>query len=124
MSHRDSPPLTPLQVELIAFYRARLEPRGVTAGWGQAADGNFLSQYAQDAHAAWIAAVRSVAVERELLVALATKSEGRANTAMAWLRECVEYMDQDENITKGARKFIDSSSVRVVDNDDQQSTGE
>ncbi len=53
MSHKDAPPLTPEQARMEAFYNARLNPRGVTVGWGRDKDGNYLAEYARDAWAAW-----------------------------------------------------------------------
>jgi hypothetical protein len=58
MSHKDAPPLTFEQQEVMAFYQPRLAKQGVTVGWGRDKHGNFLSTYAQDALAAWQAAKR------------------------------------------------------------------
>jgi hypothetical protein len=56
MSHKDAPPETETQRAVREFYTDRLASRGITAGWGRGKDGQFLSEYARDAHAAWIAA--------------------------------------------------------------------
>lgn len=56
MSHRDAPPLSPEQVRMESFYRARFAAQGVTVGWGRAKDGSYLASYARDAWAAWQAA--------------------------------------------------------------------
>ena len=56
MSHKDAPPETADQIAMREFYTAMLNKRGVVVGWGRDAAGNYLSIYARDAMAAWLAA--------------------------------------------------------------------
>jgi hypothetical protein len=45
-----------MQEKMEAFYTERLALRGVTVGWGRDKTGEYYSQYARDAWAAWQAA--------------------------------------------------------------------
>lgn len=53
MSSRDAPPLTADQVNLEAFWTARLAQRGTSVGWGRNANGAYHALFADDALAAW-----------------------------------------------------------------------
>jgi hypothetical protein len=59
VSHRDAPPETPVQQAVREFYTARWQSTGKECGWGRDKHGQFFSEFARDAEAAWTAAVTS-----------------------------------------------------------------
>lgn len=53
MAVEPRPPLTAEQERMIAWWRDRMEPLGVSCGTGRTVDGQFLAQFWKDAWAAW-----------------------------------------------------------------------
>jgi hypothetical protein len=78
MTHREAPPASPEQFRMEKFYSGMLSSRGITVGWSRDKSGNYHSEYARNAWAAWCEAQATIGAASESSRRVATVAESIA----------------------------------------------